>query len=248
MMAHVEVVESADKSALDIPTASLTHYDPQGTIDAPSAPAYAVLDYGSINFATLRNRLRGVSIQIAEQSFTSNTRTVPAGSFIVEARAYNKLKAAVIPLGLTAIALPEKPSVHTHEAAMPRVAMYSTWGSTQNVGWVRYAFDQSETPYQLIFKEQVRAGNLRAKYDVIIVPVRAARPRIWCTTSPCTDSRSPTPRRHDISSSELRLLRRYPRRNRPGRSGTIAQIRKRRRHADYAWPVECSSRRVRSDP
>jgi hypothetical protein len=170
MMAHVEVVESADKTALDIALESVGHLDPQGTLDASPAPAYAVLDYGSINLATLRNRLRGVSIQIAEQSFTSNNRAIPAGSFIVEGGAYAKLKAAVIPLGLTAIGLPDKPSIHTHEAAMPRVAIYSTWGSTQNVGWVRYAFDQSETPYQLIFKEQVRAGNLRAKYDVIIVP------------------------------------------------------------------------------
>jgi hypothetical protein len=170
MMAHVEVVESADKTALDIALESVGHVDPQGTIDAASSPAYAVLDYGSINLATLRNRLRGVSIRIAEQAFTSNNRSIPAGSFILEGGSYQKLKAAVIPLGLTAIALPEKPSIRTHEAAVPRVAIYSTWGSTQNVGWVRYAFDQSETPYQLIFKEQVRAGNLHAKYDVIIVP------------------------------------------------------------------------------
>ena len=170
MMAHVEVVESADKTALDLALEPVGHVDPQGSIDATSSPAYAVLDYGSINLATLRNRLRGVSIQIAEQPFTSNNRSIPAGSFIVEAGSYQKLKAAVIPLGLTAIALPEKPRIRTHEAAIPRVAIYSTWGSTQNVGWVRYAFDQSETPYQLIFKEQVRAGNLHAKYDVIIVP------------------------------------------------------------------------------
>ena len=170
LMAHVDVVESADKTALDVPVQPVAHYDPQGTIEEPSAHAYAVLDYGSINLATLRNRLRGVSIQIAEQSFTSNNRTIPAGSFIIETGAYQKLKAAVIPLGLTAIALPDKPSIRMHEAATPRVAIYSTWGSTQNVGWVRYAFDQSETPYQLIFKESVRAGNLRAKYDVIIVP------------------------------------------------------------------------------
>jgi hypothetical protein len=170
MMAHVEVVESADKTALDVPVESVDHDDPQGTIDASSAHAYAVLDYGSINLATLRNRLRGVSIQIAEQPFESNNRKIPAGSFIVDGAAYQRLKAAVIPLGLTAIGLPDKPSVRTHAAATPRVAIYSTWGSTQNVGWVRYAFDQSETPYQLIFKEQARAGNLRAKYDVIIVP------------------------------------------------------------------------------
>ena len=170
MMSHVEVVQSEDKTALDIPVESLDHYEPQGSIDGPSAPAYAVLDFGSNNFATLRNRLHGVSIQIAEQSFTSNSRTIPAGSFIVNGSAYQKLKAAVIPLGLTAVALHDKPSVHTHEAETPRVAIYSTWGSTQNVGWVRYAFDQFETPYQLIFKEQVQAGKLHAKYDVIIIP------------------------------------------------------------------------------
>ena len=153
------MVQSADKTALDIPVESVDHYEPQGSIDGPSAPAYAVLDFGSNNFATLRNRLHGVSIQIAEQSFTSNSRTIPAGSFIVNGSAYQKLKAAVIPLGLTAVALHDKPSVHTHEAATPRVAIYSTWGSTQNVGWVRYAFDQFETPYQLIFKEQVQAGK-----------------------------------------------------------------------------------------
>jgi hypothetical protein len=170
MMSHVDVVESVDKTALDIPVEPVGLYDPQGTIDAPSSPNYAVLDYGSINLATLRNRLRGVSIQIAEQSFASHNRTIPAGSFIIDGGAYQKLKDAVIPLGLTAIGLPDKPSVRTHEAALPRVAIYSTWGSTQNVGWVRYAFDQSETPYQLIFTEQVRAGNLRAKYDVIIIP------------------------------------------------------------------------------
>ncbi len=170
MMAHVEVVESADKTALDIAVEPVGHDDPQGTIDAPSAPAYAVLDHGSINLAVLRYRLRGVSIQIAEQSFASNNRTIPAGSFIIDGAAYSKLKAAVIPLGLTAIALHDKPSIRTHEAALPRIAIYSTWGGTQNVGWVRYAFDQFDTPYQLIFKEQVRAGKLRAKYDVIIVP------------------------------------------------------------------------------
>ncbi|MDE3197316.1 MAG: hypothetical protein KGN84_13280, partial [Acidobacteriota bacterium] len=48
--------------------------------------------------------------------------------------------------------------------------VYSTWGSTQDVGWVRYAFDYFEAPYDLIFKERVKKGNLRADYDVIVIP------------------------------------------------------------------------------
>lgn len=38
------------------------------------------------------------------------------------------------------------------------------------MGWVRYAFDQFGTPYDLIFKDDVKKGGLHARYDVIIVP------------------------------------------------------------------------------
>jgi hypothetical protein len=170
MMAHVRVVPTADLTALDAAVQPVDQYRPEGTIGAASAAAYAVLDHGSINMATLRYRLRNLSVRIAEQPFKSGDQEIPAGSFVIEARAYEKLKAAVIPLGLTAIALDKLPNVPMHEAGLPRLAIYSTWGSTQNVGWIRYAFDQLETPYELIFKDELRKGGLRSKYDVIIVP------------------------------------------------------------------------------
>ncbi len=73
-------------------------------------------------------------------------------------------------LGLEAISVGPVPRINSHPAGAPRTAMYSTWGSTQDVGWVRYAFDQYQIPYDLIYKERVRAGNLRASYDVILIP------------------------------------------------------------------------------
>jgi len=51
--------------------------------------------------------------------------------------------------------------------------MYSTWGSTQDVGWVRYAFDKFEVPFDLMYKEQIRRGDLKSKYDVIVMPNQA---------------------------------------------------------------------------
>src|ERR1700742_712759 len=63
-----------------------------------------------------------------------------------------------------------KPSAPTHKAALPKVAIYSTWGATQNVGWVRYGFDQYETPYSLIFKDDVKKGHPHGRYDIIIIP------------------------------------------------------------------------------
>ena len=77
----------------------------------------------------------------------------------------------MVPLGLTAVALTRQ-ARRSPPTRRPCRAWRSTrtWGSTQNVGWVRYAFDQFGTPYDLIFKDDVKKGGLRARYDVIIVP------------------------------------------------------------------------------
>jgi hypothetical protein len=170
LMSHINVVGSADLAALDIPVQPAEHFESPGSIAAAGAANYAVLDFGSVNFAPLRYKLEDVSILVAEKSFVEAGHTIPAGSFIVPGSAYARLKEAVESLGLTAVSLSGKPSVPTHKAALPKVAIYSTWGATQNVGWVRYAFDQYETPYSLIFKDDLKKGHLHGRYDIIIIP------------------------------------------------------------------------------
>ena len=56
-----------------------------------------------------------------------------------------------------------------HDADVPRVAIYSNWGGTQELGWYRHAFDQFGIPFDLIYKERVKKGNLKADYDVILM-------------------------------------------------------------------------------
>jgi hypothetical protein len=176
LMTHTDIVQIADKSVLKVATTPLDAYVPQGSVAGAGAGGYAVLDYGSVNLPELRFRLKDVAVRVAEKEFKAGGRTVPAGSLIFPASAGAQLKPLVEKYGLTAVAAPANPGVPTHDMPVPRVALFSTWGSTQNVGWVRYAFDQYETPYDLIFKEQIRGGNLRAKYDVIILPDQARSP------------------------------------------------------------------------
>jgi hypothetical protein len=52
--------------------------------------------------------------------------------------------------------------------------MYSSWNGTQEIGWVRYTLDRFGVPYDLIYKERVKKGNLRADYDVILMPTQQA--------------------------------------------------------------------------
>jgi hypothetical protein len=174
LMTHTKIVEIADATVLDIPIDPIDQFEAKGKItSSPSAAAYAVLDNGSVNLATLRFRLKDVSIRIAEQSFQSAGNTIPAGSFILAANTLARLKPEVESLGLTAVALDTQPTVAMHDADLPRLAVFSTWGSTQDVGWVRHAFDHFETPYDLIYQERVKQGNLHAAYDVILIPSQA---------------------------------------------------------------------------
>ncbi|UZK66608.1 M14 family zinc carboxypeptidase [Sphingomonas sp. M1-B02] len=173
LMTGTKIVEIDDKSALGVATTPVTSFDPVGSVASAGPGGFVVLDTGSVNLAVLRYRLKDVSIRVAEKPFKIGRTAVPAGSYIVPASAASALRPAVQELGLTAIAAPTNVDVSTHEIPVPRTAVFSTWGGTEKVGWVRYAFDQYETPYDLIYKEQVRGGNLRAKYDVIVLPHQA---------------------------------------------------------------------------
>jgi hypothetical protein len=171
LMTHTNIVESADHAVLDVPITPIDKFEPEGKILGASAAAYyAVIDNGAAAMITLRYRLKEVPVRIAEQQFKSADQTVTPGSFIVPGDAYGKLKSAVQPLGLTTIALPSAPKVPVHDADLPKLAIYSTWGSTQDVGWVRYTFDHFEVHYDLIYKERLKQGDLRSAYDVILIP------------------------------------------------------------------------------
>lgn len=56
------------------------------------------------------------------------------------------------------------------ELKLPRIAIYHTWYNTQDEGWARYTFEQRKIPYTSIHKDDLKAGGLRAKFDVILIP------------------------------------------------------------------------------
>ena len=73
----------------------------------------------------------------------------------------------------------DRVDVPRHELDPPRLAIYHTWFSTQDEGWVRYWLEQLEIPYTSIHKDDVRAGNLRSRFDVILVPNAGGNVTRW---------------------------------------------------------------------
>ena len=51
-----------------------------------------------------------------------------------------------------------------------RVALYKSYAPSMDEGWTRLVFDNWKVKYNSLFDSEIRAANLRSKYDVIIIP------------------------------------------------------------------------------
>jgi hypothetical protein len=52
----------------------------------------------------------------------------------------------------------------------PRLALYRSWSPSMDEGWTRWVLEQFNFDYKNIYDRDVRAGNLKDKFDVLILP------------------------------------------------------------------------------
>jgi hypothetical protein len=132
----VAVKEIRDKAILDVALTPVKDAAVKGKVTGAGTAGLAVAHYGSNNMIAFRYKLRNVPMKIVEKSFTAEGVEFPAGSFVIGPGAdLSAVKAAVEQFGLTAAALSSAPGVAMHDADVPRVAIYSSWGNTQEIGW-----------------------------------------------------------------------------------------------------------------
>ena len=168
---NIDVKKIDDKAVLAAKVSPVQVAQWHGATTGTGTAGLAVAHLGSTNMIAFRYRLRNTPMKIAEASFTADGVTFPAGSFILTGSPaeLQAARAAVDSLGLTAVVLSSPPAVQTHDGDVPRVAIYSQWSGTQELGWYRHAFDQFGVPFDLIYKERVAQGHLKADYDVIVM-------------------------------------------------------------------------------
>jgi Zinc carboxypeptidase len=59
-------------------------------------------------------------------------------------------------------------AVHTSK----RVGIYKSYAASMDEGWTRWIFDQYRIRYSSVGDSEIRAGNLRTKFDCIIIPAQ----------------------------------------------------------------------------
>ncbi len=85
------------------------------------------------------------------------------------------LKKAAEDVGVSFTAVTDKPAGGMLKLRPVRIALWDQYGGSMPSGWVRYLFEKFEFPFTLVFPQELDAGNLRAKYDVIVFPDGAIR-------------------------------------------------------------------------
>jgi hypothetical protein len=164
---------------------------PRGTLTGAESGRAAILVPATTesNLIIFRFRLRQVRMFAAEDSFAVAGQSFRAGTVIIplagaQRDAERQVAAALDSLGLSGVGVREVPSVARHELDVPRIGLVHSWTSTQDEGWVRYAFDRLGIPYTYLSTQQLRDSSRLAAVDVLVLPNAGFNARMLITGLP----------------------------------------------------------------
>ncbi|MGE3956901.1 MAG: M14 metallopeptidase family protein [Vicinamibacterales bacterium] len=145
-----------------------------GTVWGERKPSFWVIEGRGTGAALAVNRLVAAG---AAPSWTTAGIDTPAfryapGSIVVPyARNVEPTVAAIArDLGLRADGLKGKVPQGLQPIGRARVAVYKPWTASIDEGWTRFLLERFEFRFASLTDQQVRAGNLRAQYDAIVLP------------------------------------------------------------------------------
>jgi hypothetical protein len=170
LLRNVKAMKVDDTKILDQPMTLLTADAKVPGVITGSGGVVIVDDNGDNTIAPFRFANADVKMLAAEEPFEAAGRKFGAGALIIPTADRTKLEASIKEFGLAAYGVASAPPVKTHEIVAPKIGYVHSWSRTQDEGWVRMAFDKLKIPYTYFGDNKLREGNLRQKYDVIVIP------------------------------------------------------------------------------
>jgi hypothetical protein len=167
---HLQAIPTSDAAVRSADLALLTQPPhPEGKI-AGAGAVYLLKDTGQEGLLEARYRLAAFHLDIAERAFTLGGADYPAGSWILPMQPglADVLRDASSQLALDFNIVASAPDVPHHSAKAPRLGVWVPWADTDTIGWMRYSLDQRKIPYTYVRDEDIRAGDLHDKFDVLL--------------------------------------------------------------------------------
>ncbi|MBN2409007.1 MAG: peptidase [Candidatus Aminicenantes bacterium] len=166
----LEAVAVADEGIMKVPVEPC---EDEATVRGKvsgKGPVFLLKDTGQEALLAARVRLGDFKIEIAEKTFQVGNEGYPPGSWLMPPQdgLASQLESVAAELGLDFTSAQVLPDGARHESRFPRIALWHPWADTQMIGWVRLVFDRQGIPYAILRDDDIKAGRLADRFDVII--------------------------------------------------------------------------------
>jgi hypothetical protein len=145
---------------------------PAGTVtEAAGAAGYVVSHRNNDAFVAV-NRLLKANEEVFFVGDRSYQSADGAGVIFITARPSTPavLAKAAADLGLNFTAVTSRPGGAMYKLTRPRIGLWDQYGGSMPSGHVRWLLEQFEFDFERVFPRTLDAGNLKAKYDVLLFP------------------------------------------------------------------------------
>ena len=153
------------------PVADTVTPPPGKVIETGSTRGY-LLSHSVNNGIIAVNRLlaAGDDVYWVTHDLSVNGQSYPAGTIYIPASssAVPIMRRAAAELGLSFTGIENEPADGLMKLSPVRVGLWDQYGGSIPSGWVRWIFDQYEIPYKVVYPQELDAGNLREKFDVLL--------------------------------------------------------------------------------
>jgi len=147
---------------------------PAGAVSAANGATGFVFSHQENDAFTAINRLLKVGEDVfwLKSPVTANGKSYPAGAFYVTAKPSTLpiLEKAAADLGVSFDGTTTRPAGDATKLSAPRVALIDVYGGSMPSGQIRWLLEQFEFPYTVVYPQDIDAGNLKSKFDALIVP------------------------------------------------------------------------------
>jgi len=171
LLMGVDVVEIARPFSAELERVERVDEPRGGIVGGRSPHGYLIRPEGHHEIAALFELLkRGARVYrlLEASAFPPGTAFVPSGQEAL-------LEEVARRFSIRVHAAREHPRGAALELRLPRVGIYRSYVPSMDEGWTRWVFDRFGIPYANVYDRDVRAGNLRARFDVILLPDHAPR-------------------------------------------------------------------------
>lgn len=115
---------------------------------------------------------RMLSAGFSVYRLAAQTGDLPAGSFIIPQAdgLDDAIRTIANDVGVDCLGIDAPFEADAWPFEQPRIGVYQSWKPSIDEGWVRWIFEEYELPYTTLHDADVRQGNLRQRFDTILLP------------------------------------------------------------------------------